>query len=305
VTGADWKLGVPFPVFAAAWAAVATFLVAPTYRTFRTPQNVAQVLERAKQPDRAAPYAATVFMPLGAGSPARAWSQYRTALQGDAVGRLVYGRVVRDRGLTVLQYWLFYYYNDWWNQHEADWEVAMIYLDPADRPLAVACSSHLGGTWRPWSAVEPVGPDKTHPTLYVARGSHAIYFNTADGVHDAVLRQPWTVLDFRGQLTVHGKEDSVGRPVLGEERYGLVVIPDDAATLRIDDPRWNEWWWLNFLGRWGARDGILSPPAQEGGLRWRRPVDWARDHCEADSGSWVDIVGTAAESSATGGAAAS
>ncbi len=44
---------------------------------------------------------------------------------------VVYGRVlpVEDEHVgKVLQYWLFYYYNDWWNSHEADWEVAMVYL---------------------------------------------------------------------------------------------------------------------------------------------------------------------------------
>ena len=45
-----------------------------------------------------------------------------------------YGRVVRDGGYTVLQYWYFYAFNDWRstfhgvNDHEADWEMVTVYL---------------------------------------------------------------------------------------------------------------------------------------------------------------------------------
>jgi hypothetical protein len=295
LTADDWHSALPFLVFTAIWTFVATFVIVPAYRAVRTPVDGSALRDRVKRGDGGASYATTVFKPFGAGSPAMAWSKYRDALPADLGGRAVYGRVVRDEGVTVLQYWLFYYYNDWWNQHESDWEVVMVYLDARHTPLAVACSSHLGGTWRPWSAVEPTGVDKQHPTVYVARGSHALYFNTAQGVHDAVLHQPWAVLDFRGQLTVHGKQDRVGTPdpALGTESYELIVIPTDAATLETDDPGWPDWWWLQFRGRWGSRDGIQSPSIQERGIRWDHPVDWAATECEADSATWLDVIGAA------------
>jgi len=50
-------------------------------------------------------------------------------------GRCTYhGRVVRAGGYTVLQYWLFYVFNDWRstfagvNDHEGDWELVCVYL---------------------------------------------------------------------------------------------------------------------------------------------------------------------------------
>ena len=45
-----------------------------------------------------------------------------------------YGRVVRDGGYVVLQYWFFYAMNDWRttfsgvNDHEGDWEAVVVYL---------------------------------------------------------------------------------------------------------------------------------------------------------------------------------
>ena len=50
-----------------------------------------------------------------------------------------YGRVVRTATWTALQYWFFYAFNDWRsgfngaNDHEADWEQVLVYLDTDDR----------------------------------------------------------------------------------------------------------------------------------------------------------------------------
>ena len=71
------------------------------------------------------------------------------------------------------------------------------------------------------------GSDQTHPTIYVARGSHAMYFNVAGGVHYAVLRQPWAVFDFSGQLLVKGSKDAVGEATEAPATYRLEVMPVD------------------------------------------------------------------------------
>ena len=49
-----------------------------------------------------------------------------------------HGRVLRQDGWVVLQYWLFYPFNDWRsgffgaNDHEADWEKIFVYLSESD-----------------------------------------------------------------------------------------------------------------------------------------------------------------------------
>jgi hypothetical protein len=66
------------------------------------------------------------------GTEAAAETLYRTGMRPDH--HPYYGRVVRDTGYTVLQYWYFYAFNDWRsrvfgvNDHEADWEQITIYL---------------------------------------------------------------------------------------------------------------------------------------------------------------------------------
>ncbi len=63
--------------------------------------------------------------------------EYGRVLSGDDT-YVYYGRVVRQGGWTILQYWFFYYYNSWRsgfhgvNDHESDWENILVYLYEED-----------------------------------------------------------------------------------------------------------------------------------------------------------------------------
>jgi len=94
----------------------------------------------------------------------------------------------RLSGLTTLiQYWFFYYYDEWeapafagllTQRHESDWEAVTVGLS-ASRPLFVAYSEHCSGTWVWWPQVEISDSSsvagRTHPLVGVGRGSHANY----------------------------------------------------------------------------------------------------------------------------------
>ena len=97
---------------------------------------------------------------------------------------VTYGAVFRAKdGLIALQYWLFHAFDIWsplvpqspdyWKAHEGDWEAATVLLDALGRPTDVGASRHCGGARRAWGKVERRG---THPVLYSALGSHALYF---------------------------------------------------------------------------------------------------------------------------------
>jgi hypothetical protein len=106
-----------------------------------------------------------------------------------------YGRVVRENGWTVLQYWIFYPFNNWRsgffgaNDHEADWEMIAIYLyersDGEVAPAWAAFASHdfhgddLRRAWDDADELELVGE---HPVVYVGAGSHAAYFRPGEYV---------------------------------------------------------------------------------------------------------------------------
>ncbi len=72
---------------------------------------------------------------------------------------------------VAIEYWLLYLYNDFYDQHEADWEGVTVVLENG-APLGAAYSQHQGRKWIAWSALTKTA---THPVVYVARGSHAEY----------------------------------------------------------------------------------------------------------------------------------
>ncbi|HEX5579807.1 MAG TPA: hypothetical protein VFY43_09090, partial [Candidatus Limnocylindria bacterium] len=95
-----------------------------------------------------------------------------------------YGRVYRDAGWTVLQYWFFYAYNDWRsafhgaNDHEADWEQITLFLSSEEedrlvpRWAAYAQHDYHGEALRRrWDDAEQLQVVDGHPVVFAGAGS--------------------------------------------------------------------------------------------------------------------------------------
>ena len=148
----------------------------------------------------------------------------------------VYGRAVEDNGRLWLQYWLWYFYNDYSlalgaGLHEGDWEMVQLRMR-GDEPDIAVYAQHSHAEKRPWTEVET---EDGHPVVYVARGSHASYFEA--GYHTT---EAWYDL-------ADGKRKS---PELTLE------------ILDGDGPGWTSW-----PGRWGD-----TQPRQPGGLHQPSPT---------------------------------
>jgi hypothetical protein len=158
----------------------------------------------------------------------------------------VYGRAIEDNGRLWLQYWLWYFYNDYSlalgaGLHEGDWEMIQLRMHD-DEPDVAVFAQHTHAEKRPWSAVET---DDGHPVVYVARGSHASYFEA--GFHST---EAWYDL-------ADGKRPA---PELALE------------LLEADGPGWAVW-----PGRWGDTQprvpGLHQPSPTGPGAKpqWKSP----------------------------------
>jgi hypothetical protein len=203
----------------------------------------------------------------------------------------------------VIQYWLFYDYNDWSQQtllgqlserHEADWEAVTIGLSTS-KPLFLALSAHCGGEWREWrpdqiDGMLPegwFGPPKlaTHPIVYVAPGSHANYFGIRKHEPDwesckDFPASPFAMLSYLANV----RDDS---------RLGFRYYAKRVKVVTADDPP------MSFPGYWGidavmklqnqrtfklVDEAPLTPPCQK---LWKDPLgvifcdgDWTpKDRC--------------------------
>ena len=223
----------------------------------------------------------------------------------DNGGATYYGRVVREGGYVILQYWFFYAMNDWRtiyggvNDHEADWERITVYLvenpDGTTRPVWVGASSHEyhgDDLRRSWDDPD-LRREGTHPVIYVGAGSHSHQMLPGDyliQVDPAFLRRPiraWRRLTHRifradSALNRHGigvpfvdyaRGDGIRLGPGGDREWHAVLIDDETPWIR------------GFRGLWGRDtgdffDGERAPSGpryeRDGTIRrsWTDPLAW-------------------------------
>ena len=216
-----------------------------------------------------------------------------------------YGRVVREGGYVVLQYFFFYAMNDWRttfngvNDHEGDWEASVVYLAETSaglKPAWIAASAHDNkgdNLRRRWDDpdLRLVGD---HPVLYVGAGSHS----------GAVVRGQYlvTVNPERMRSFVRGFQRvmAFAFPWMREgHRYGVGIPFIDYAVgngEEIGPGRPRVWhpvvitdktpWVRGFRGLWGrdTRDWVGGERApagpryeRDGRVRplWSDPLGWS------------------------------
>jgi hypothetical protein len=148
----------------------------------------------------------------------------------------VYGHSVSDgSGDVWLQYWFFYFYNDYnligpfihAGLHEGDWEMIQIHLG-SETPDYAVFAQHAVAEGRDWRQVDLV-PGTQRPIVYVARGSHASYF------------EPGT------QWTGHWFDHADGKR--RSPRLKLVLVDTSQPEFR----------WVDWPGRWGDTKKGGSP----------------------------------------------
>jgi hypothetical protein len=128
----------------------------------------------------------------------------------------VYWHVLRydDQEDIAVQYWFLYLFNNFENQHEADWEQITIRLDGERKPIEAFYSSHESGQTELWQDTRKIGE---HAIVYAAGGSHANYFTP--GSHSVILKCrkfAGRKACVRGRVT-RDRADGCGRVLAHEE----------------------------------------------------------------------------------------
>ncbi|KKL93868.1 hypothetical protein LCGC14_1870360, partial [marine sediment metagenome] len=180
---------------------------------------------------------------------------------------VAYAHIQTEPGFDglALQYWFFYYFNDWNNTHEGDWEMIQLAFDAGSasealqqEPARVALSQHEGGEIADWDEGK-VEKEEGRPAVYVARGSHANYF------------QPGTYIGVAREGAGFGCEDS--SDPLRRVALEAQLVPPEVTD--ADSP----FAWIEFEGRWGELQGKHfdgpTGPAQKD--KWKRPFTWEED----------------------------
>jgi hypothetical protein len=243
------------------------------------------------------------------------WHFYATIEDKDnRYPRKAYARIIpgsrRYADYLIIQYWLAYFFDDWANVHEMDWEMVSVVIKKTEieeRPVACIYRAHAGGFRAPWKDVEKAdGSGKRikngiHPIAYVANGSHASYFHD-DPSHSAAASIvgprlsrlassfPWIRNTF---------SDYVPSFADGSKHFTEVEVMPEPNEKGVWEEE--EWWWLNFTGRWGSKgkvswtDKLTLPLEEDGppglskqGPCWDDPFAWIDDKCfSLEEDSWL------------------
>ena len=187
--------------------------------------------------------------------------------------------------LFVIQYHYFYPYNDWWNNHEGDWQridVVVSSSDPDDKTIEVlGVEYRFHGAWVTYYKNFPDHPgltssfrfnpqenlklsQGTHPVVYVAAGSHAAYpvggtidlhdidegfYDSDSAVSGQGLGPDQEYMTHTGKVLSTQADDSHSDLW---ESYNLVLLPDpdpDNTNNMGLDPAMS---WLGAQIRWGT-----------------------------------------------------
>lgn len=238
---------------------------------------------------------------------AAAQLKYHTIAQEE--DKTVYhGRVVRQGGWTILQYWFFYAYNNWRsgfqgvNDHESDWEMILVFLYEEDGRLVPEWAGYASHDFhgadlrRRWDDSKELELVDGHPVVYAGAGSHASYFRAGEYQAAVSLAVPrWVEVAREGwnRLWV----DILGQPDTGENPFRIPFVDyarGDGLSVGPQQPKaWTPVlisedtpWVSQYRGLWGlyARDPISGENAPAGPM-------YNRDGSPRPS--WFDPLGFA------------
>ncbi len=176
---------------------------------------------------------------------------------------ITYAHIARESGHSgfVVQYWFFYYFNQFNDVHEGDWEGMQISFDAPDAATAlkqgpdqIAVFQHGGGEVVDWDDDE-VEKEGTHPVVYPAAGSHATFFESAIFVEN-------------GQGGAGLGCDNTSEPL-----RKLVPRPRQIPTFAaVGSPAQ----WLTYEGHWGQREKGFNtgPTGPNTKTQWTEPFTW-------------------------------
>jgi hypothetical protein len=217
-----------------------------------------------------------------------------------------YGRITRQGGWVIAQYWYLYCYNNWRsgfygvNDHESDWEMINVYLyENGDRlaPEWVAFASHDfkgADLRRRWDDLNALTLVDGHPAVYAGAGSHAAYF--VPGEYQAEISLPLpTWLDGLVKAWNQFWTGTLGQPAGHPFRIPFVdYARGDGVSIGPRQPLgWSPVlvdestpWVRSYRGLWGlfARDPISGENAPAGPMHNRDGTP---------RGAWYDPLGFA------------
>lgn len=175
----------------------------------------------------------------------------------------VYAHVTKEKGRSglALQYWFYWYFNQFNDLHESDWEGMQLTFDAEtpeealrQEPSEMILFQHAGGERAYWGDTK-VEKEGSRPVVYPAAGSHATFYQSA-----IYPQNGWNGAGVGCDIT--------SEP-LRELRPQAVLLPTGASGQ-------GDFAWLSFDGRWGQKEASFNngPTGPQTKEQWTKPFSW-------------------------------
>jgi len=199
------------------------------------------------------------------GDPLHAGCTYAKAfaklVAADEAPPVTYAHIRRAPGddELVVQYWFYYYFNQFNDVHESDWEGMQIIFDATTvraaleaGPSEIGLFQHGGGERADWTDSKVEKRD-THPVVYPAAGSHATFYRSAIYIEN-------------GRKGSGVGCDNSSEPVREVTPRPVAVPTHPAPGSRFE--------WLTYEGRWGQRESGFNngPTGPNTKQQWLDPI---------------------------------
>jgi hypothetical protein len=188
---------------------------------------------------------------------------FKKLLEEGKAPAVTYAHIAREEGHSgfALQYWFFWYFNQFNDLHEGDWEGMQITFDaesPAaalhEEPDEIILFQHAGGERAKWTDGK-VQKEGSHPIVYPAAGSHATFYDSAvyveNGQHGSGL----------------GCDNTTGP--LRELKLRPILMPAQVKSK-------GTFAWTDYYGRWGEKEKGFNngPTGPQTKTQWSEPFSW-------------------------------
>jgi hypothetical protein len=220
-------------------------------------------------------------------NPGCTYEQYFKRMVADlGLEPTTYARIVVDPAARRLyiEYWFYYYFNDWNNTHESDWEMLLIMFEGTTSveealertPTSVGFAQHGGGETSSWTDAKLL-KDGERIVAFPSAGSHATYYSQHN------------FIGWGENGTAFGCDNTT--PPSVETPLNVVLVPE------VIDPDSDLAFFL-YEGHWGEREVAVyeGPKGPNLGGKWNDPTgaieNWRTSTMKVPDSSTIGGVNT-------------
>jgi len=180
--------------------------------------------------------------------------------QGLYTGATVYYNIFKEAGHAVIQYWFFYPFNDWGDDHEGDWEHINVKLNSADLARSgvdeVLYYFHRQFKTLDGADVDYAPGTETHAQVFVGGQFPPSPVGRGDCSGGSYWRSG-IINDVWGLVDEHITEGT-------RVRWSWFTNPDHHLERLVRNDKGNNLWWSEFPSHWGRMGAMLAEDWSEG-----------------------------------------